>query len=166
MSNCNQLPGGVSCSRSHNVGATNRMDLVPSERYCPPPPTRLRMSQQKSDLLHSSQLFPQTLSSTATGFLILSHFSFSEPPSPSQFTPTTAMPHPDDFFPFASREESFEDIGKYGPGGLHPVLLGDILPKPSTCVSQPNKNPRYRIDLKIGFGAFSIVWLAFDLQTR
>ena len=76
------------------------------------------------------------------------------------------MPDPDDFFPFAGREEAFEDIRKYGRHGLHPVLLGDILPKPSTCVSQPNKPPRYRIHLKIGFGAFSIVWLAFDLQTK
>ena len=76
------------------------------------------------------------------------------------------MPDPDDFFPYAGHEEAFEDIRKYGHHGLHPVLLGDILPKPSTCVSQPNKKPRYRIHLKIGFGAFSIVWLAFDLKTK
>lgn len=68
-------------------------------------------------------------------------------------------------------EESFEDIRKYEHRkyehhGLHPVLLGDILPKPSTCVSQPNKKPRYRIHIKIGFGAFSVVWLAFDLETE
>lgn len=76
------------------------------------------------------------------------------------------MPEPDDFFSFTGSDESFEDIRKYKHHGLHPVLLGDILPKPSTCISQPDKKPRYRIHLKIGFGAFSVVWLAFDLQAK
>lgn len=76
------------------------------------------------------------------------------------------MLNPDDFFPYSGREEFFEDISKYGYHGLHPVLLGDILPKPSTCVSQPDENPRYRIHLKIGFGAFSTAWLAFDLEEK
>ncbi|KAJ4386835.1 hypothetical protein N0V93_009733 [Gnomoniopsis smithogilvyi] len=74
--------------------------------------------------------------------------------------------HSDDFFPYAGREEIFEDVHNYRHRVLHPVLLGDILPRPSTCVSQPEKMPRYRIQLKIGFGAFSVVWLAFDLERK
>lgn len=72
----------------------------------------------------------------------------------------------DEFFPFVCPEQTFEDICKYKHHGLHPVLLGDILPLPLTCVTEPNKKPRYRIHLKAGFGAFSVVWLAFDLQAK
>lgn len=57
----------------------------------------------------------------------------------------------------------FEDLTNYKPGGLHPTILGDILPKPGTCASDDAKQPRYRISQKLGFGAFSTVWLARDL---
>ncbi|KAG5988153.1 hypothetical protein E4U52_006848 [Claviceps spartinae] len=61
----------------------------------------------------------------------------------------------------------FEDLTDYKRFGLHPVTLGDVLPKPLTCVSDVNKGPRYRIMLKLGHGAFSTVWLARDLvETR
>ncbi|KAG6161884.1 hypothetical protein E4U11_003073 [Claviceps purpurea] len=50
--------------------------------------------------------------------------------------------------------------------GLHPITLGDVLPKPLTCVSDVNKEPRYRIMLKLGYGAFATVWLARDLVEK
>ncbi|KAF8250041.1 hypothetical protein K440DRAFT_675784 [Wilcoxina mikolae CBS 423.85] len=45
-----------------------------------------------------------------------------------------------------------EDIERYRPGGYHPVYLNDSL-----------KEGRYQILNKLGFGAFSTVWLARDL---
>ncbi|KAH8718809.1 SRSF protein kinase 2 [Beauveria bassiana] len=54
----------------------------------------------------------------------------------------------------------------YTKNGFHPVDLGQILPLPETCVDQPSKEPRYRIMVKIGFGAFSTVWLARDLDEK
>lgn len=57
----------------------------------------------------------------------------------------------------------FEDLANYKPCGLHPIILGDILPKTSTCINEEAKQPRYRIAQKLGFGAFSTVWLARDL---
>lgn len=44
-----------------------------------------------------------------------------------------------------------ERLEQYGPGGLHPVHLGDEL-----------QNGRYLIVRKLGHGAFSTVWLARD----
>jgi len=46
-----------------------------------------------------------------------------------------------------------EDIAQYCPGGYHPVHLGDCF-----------KNGQYQIIHKLGFGSFSTVWLARDLQ--
>ena len=40
----------------------------------------------------------------------------------------------------------------YGPGGFHPVVLGDT-----------QGQNRYEIRRKVGFGGFSTVWLARDL---
>lgn len=71
-----------------------------------------------------------------------------------------------DFFPYPRDERTFEDLDNYRRHGLHPIIPGDILPKPSTCVSHPRKRLRYTIYLKIGFGAFSTVWLAQDADTR
>lgn len=44
-----------------------------------------------------------------------------------------------DFFPYPRDENTFEDLDKYRGHGLHPVILGEILPKPSTCVSHPDR---------------------------
>ncbi|KAG6302306.1 hypothetical protein E4U09_003191 [Claviceps aff. purpurea] len=66
-------------------------------------------------------------------------------------------------FVYAGVEAEVEDLTRYKQFGLHPITLGDILPKPLTCVSDVNKEPRYRIMLKLGFGAFATVWLARDL---
>ena len=71
-----------------------------------------------------------------------------------------------DFFPYPRDERTFEDLDKYKRHGLHPIIPGDILPKPSTCVSHLQKQPRYTICVKIGVGAFSTVWLAQDANTR
>jgi serine/threonine-protein kinase SRPK3 len=46
-----------------------------------------------------------------------------------------------------------EGIKDYKPGGFHPVHLGDVL------------NDRYIVEHKLGYGGFSVVWLARDLQT-
>ncbi|KAG6158219.1 hypothetical protein E4U11_004816 [Claviceps purpurea] len=66
-------------------------------------------------------------------------------------------------FVYAGVEAEVEDLTRYKQFGLHPIALGDILPKPLTCVSDVNKEPRYRIMFKLGFGAFATVWLARDL---
>ncbi|KAG6159647.1 hypothetical protein E4U50_007597 [Claviceps purpurea] len=77
-------------------------------------------------------------------------------------TSTTLQTQVDSFF-FSGCEVEFEDLTNYKQFGLHPVILGDVLPKPLTCVSDVNKEPRYRIMLKLGYGAFATVWLARDL---
>jgi len=41
----------------------------------------------------------------------------------------------------------------YQPGGYHPVHLGDVY------------RERYRVINKLGFGTYSTVWLARDLQS-
>ncbi|KAG6282370.1 hypothetical protein E4U46_008293 [Claviceps purpurea] len=69
-------------------------------------------------------------------------------------------------FLYAGRESECEDPTEYKQFGLHPIILGDVLPKPLTCVSDVNKEPRYRIMLKLGFGAFATVWLARDLVDK
>ena len=56
---------------------------------------------------------------------------------------------------FYNGGDEVEDINQYKPGGYHPVLLGDVLPKEST---------RYRVLQKLGHGSFATVWLAKDLQ--
>ncbi|KAG6060188.1 hypothetical protein E4U17_004861 [Claviceps sp. LM77 group G4] len=77
-------------------------------------------------------------------------------------TSTTLLDQYETFF-FSGGDAEFEDLTKYKQYGLHPIILGDVLPKPLTCVSDVSKEPRYRIMLKLGYGAFSTVWLARDL---
>lgn len=50
-----------------------------------------------------------------------------------------------------SIEVPAEELSKYGPGGYHPIYIDDVL-----------KDGRYHILQKLGFGAFSTVWLARD----
>ena len=57
---------------------------------------------------------------------------------------------PLDFF-FAGPDA--ESPHRYRPGGYHPVHLGDVF-----C-------ERYRVIHKLGFGTYSTVWLARDLQS-
>ncbi|KAG6163564.1 hypothetical protein E4U11_001828, partial [Claviceps purpurea] len=79
-------------------------------------------------------------------------------------TPST-LQESDDFL-YGGDEWACEDLTRYKQFGLHPIILGDVLPKPLTCVSDVNKEPRYRIMLKLGFGAFATVWLARDLVDK
>ena len=46
-----------------------------------------------------------------------------------------------------------ESPARYRPGGYHPVHLGDVYCK------------RYKVIHKLGFGTYSTVWLARDLQS-
>jgi serine/threonine-protein kinase SRPK3 len=46
-----------------------------------------------------------------------------------------------------------EELSVYSPGGYHPIHINDHL-----------KDGRYKILNKLGFGSFSTVWLARDLQ--
>lgn len=46
-----------------------------------------------------------------------------------------------------------ENATKYGPGGYHPVSLGDFF-----------NDDRYQIYHKLGYGGFSTVWVAKDRQ--
>jgi hypothetical protein len=71
-----------------------------------------------------------------------------------------------DLFFYFGDEGVVENLTKYKRGGFHPVQLGDILPKPGTCKSDEERQPRYRISQKLGFGAFSTVWLARDLLEK
>lgn len=45
-----------------------------------------------------------------------------------------------------------EGCDAYHPGGFHPVYIGDIF------------HDRYRILNKIGYGAYSTVWLVQDVH--
>jgi serine/threonine-protein kinase SRPK3 len=57
---------------------------------------------------------------------------------------------PHDFY-FAGPD--LESPDRYQPGGYHPIHLGDVY-----C-------QRYRVIHKLGFGAYSTVWLARDLKS-
>jgi serine/threonine-protein kinase SRPK3 len=59
--------------------------------------------------------------------------------------------------------DNVEDMRFYRPGGYHPVHLGDTF---STCPSPNSHQRRYRILHKLGFGAFSTVWLAQDMANN
>lgn len=43
-----------------------------------------------------------------------------------------------------------ESLGKYQPGGYHPIMIGDVL------------HDRYRVVDKLGFGGYATIWLAQD----
>ncbi|KAK8148212.1 hypothetical protein G3M48_000147 [Beauveria asiatica] len=76
------------------------------------------------------------------------------------------MPDQYDLFLYTGNERVVEDLTKYKHNGFHPIVLGDVLPKPDTSVGNPDRVPRYRILLKLGFGAFATVWLARDLTDK
>jgi hypothetical protein len=50
--------------------------------------------------------------------------------------------------------EDVEDIRRYGPGGYHPILIGDFL----------GPLRRFRVAHKLGYGYFGTVWLCYDNQ--
>lgn len=51
------------------------------------------------------------------------------------------------------RTISEEAIARYRPGGYHPVRIGDIF-----------NNGKYKIVSKLGYGVYSTVWLARNLE--
>lgn len=51
--------------------------------------------------------------------------------------------------------DRLEDYDNYRPGGLHPIMIDDILAR-----------GRYKVIHKLGFGASSAVWMARDLSLR
>ena len=57
--------------------------------------------------------------------------------------------------PIYQWQEFVEDLGDYQKGGYHPVRIGDVY-----------SEGRYRIIHKLGFGSYSTVWLARDLQSN
>ena len=57
--------------------------------------------------------------------------------------------------PIFQWQEDVEDLEGYHPGGYHPVRIGDLY-----------SDGRYRVVHKLGFGSYSTVWLARDLQTN
>lgn len=48
--------------------------------------------------------------------------------------------------------QNVEDVDMYGPGGYHPINLGDVV------------GQRFKIIHKLGNGGFALVWLARDLD--
>ena len=72
----------------------------------------------------------------------------SLPPTPSTLAPAQRSEWR--FCPVTAPTEWVED---YRPGKFHPIHFGDRV-----------KNGRYRILRKLGYGAYSTVWLARDEQ--
>ncbi|KAF5121855.1 SRSF protein kinase 3 [Metarhizium anisopliae] len=50
---------------------------------------------------------------------------------------------------------SEENITRYCVGGYHPVRIGDLF-----------RDGKYKIISKLGYGVYSTVWLAFDLESE
>ncbi|KAF4339008.1 CMGC SRPK kinase [Fusarium beomiforme] len=67
-------------------------------------------------------------------------------------TPLHKDPWEDEDLRFKTNSTACEWGEAYHPGGYHPVHLGDVI------------NERYRIIRKVGWGQFSTVWLAVDMQ--
>lgn len=60
-------------------------------------------------------------------------------------------------FLYTGNDARVEDLTRYKRHGFHPVILGHVLPKPGTSVGDLDRVSRYRILLKLGFGAFATV---------
>ncbi|EDR15321.1 uncharacterized protein LACBIDRAFT_301445 [Laccaria bicolor S238N-H82] len=54
-------------------------------------------------------------------------------------------------------EGEVEGIRRYTHGGYHPIQLGEVLSTPAD--TEPSNSRKYRILSKLGYGAFSTVWL-------
>ncbi|KAF5649672.1 CMGC SRPK kinase [Fusarium sp. NRRL 52700] len=67
-------------------------------------------------------------------------------------TPPSKDPWEDDDFRFKTNGTPCEWGEAYHPGGYHPIHLGNVIQE------------RYRIIRKVGWGQFSTVWLAMDMQ--
>lgn len=91
-----------------------------------------------------------------------SHSPFSQSLATSLCRTKPAMPSPPPTpfadIPSTKRKRRFHETSYpcewtelYGPGGYHPIHLGDMF-----------KDGQYRVIRKLGDGAFSTVWLAVD----
>uniref|UniRef100_A0A8C1Z5Z0 non-specific serine/threonine protein kinase n=1 Tax=Cyprinus carpio TaxID=7962 RepID=A0A8C1Z5Z0_CYPCA len=84
-------------------------------------------------------------------------FRFTHPPrgaSQQQQPPTeTQIQEPDEEI-LGSDDEEQEDPNDYCKGGYHHVKIGDLL------------NGKYHVIRKLGWGHFSTVWLAWDIQGK
>ncbi|KAG5815098.1 hypothetical protein H9Q74_009136 [Fusarium xylarioides] len=69
-------------------------------------------------------------------------------------TPPNKPPWEDEDFRFATNGTACEWGEAYHPSGYHPVHLGDVIQE------------RYRIIRKVGWGQYSTVWLAVDMQVN
>lgn len=76
----------------------------------------------------------------------LRHMSRSAVESPEQI--------PDDDDVYFHVIDGVEEMGRYRPGGYHPVSIGDRL------------HDRYRVVHKLGYGSYSTAWLARDEQLQ
>lgn len=68
-------------------------------------------------------------------------------------TPGVEDPRDATDYRFCTNGTASEWGESYHPGGYHPVKLGDKF-----------SNGRYLVIRKIGYGAYSTVWLVVDLQ--
>lgn len=50
--------------------------------------------------------------------------------------------------------DGVERLDMYEPGGFHPVMIDDIL------------HDRYQVVDKLGYGGYSTIWLAYDIQRK
>lgn len=50
--------------------------------------------------------------------------------------------------------DSVEPLEHYEPGGLHPILLGEVL------------DDRFEVNYKLGYGGLATVWLCYDLRLK
>ena len=66
-------------------------------------------------------------------------------------TPPATVPTKPSQWRFQNITAPTEWIEDYRPGGLHPVHIGDEF-----------NDSRYRVIRKLGYGAYSTVWLAKD----
>ena len=83
------------------------------------------------------------------------HSTISPLSSPKSSTTTDSHAPSKVPAPAYAWHEAVEDIERYGPGGYHPVHLGDNL-----------SVGRYEVTYKLGFGSDSTVWLCKDVRNQ